>query len=381
MRNLIFAVTFISITALPAAAQVAVSANEAKVTLVDGVNTVVKTPPPDTVTIFSLAAWPPRTIGELRVPVSVVGPPQSVAIAPDRSLALVTGAMKINPADPAATIPDDVVTVIDLRASPPAIVSTLHAGRQPSGLSINSSGTLALVANRADGTVSVLTIAGRNVAVAGKVDLGAADSQPSHVVFTRDGRRAFVTRNNDSLVSVLSVRGSTVANEKRDFNPGDKPYGIDVTPRGDLAIVANIGAGQANGADDTLAIVDLQPDTPRVVGHVTVGIVPEGLAISPDGQFVAITVMNGSNQPKASPWFHDFGLLKILRLSGRSLAPVTEAKIGHWCQGVAWSPDSRGLLVQCMVEREIQTFRFSGTTLTPGPAIRTNAGPAGIRAR
>ncbi len=371
-----------ALVALPAAAhaQVAVSANDGKAALVDGATAVAKTPVPDTVAILDLAVSPPRVAAELRAPASVVGPPQSVAIAPDRSIALVTSALKLDPADASKTIPDDVVTVIDLRASPPSVAATLHAGRQPSGVSINAAGTLALVANRADGTVSVFTIAGRTVTPAGVVDLGARDSGPSHVVFTPDGARALVTRNTDSLVSVLDVRGAAVTYGKQDVAAGLKPYGIDVTPDGRIAVVANIGAGTSGGVD-TLSVIDLAHAPARAIDHVTVGPIPEGMAISPDGRFVAVTVMNGSNAATGSPLFHDFGLLKILRLDGSSLTPLTEARIGQWCQGVAWHPDGRSLLVQCMIERQIRTFRFDGTRLTAGPAIAVSAGPAGLRAR
>ena len=364
----------------PAAAQIAVSANDGKAALVNGATTVAATPSPDTVTVLDLSVWPPRPAGEVRAPSSVVGPPQSVAIAPDRSFAIVTAALKLDPADAGKTVPDDRVSVIDLRASPVAIIGTLHAGRQPSGVSINAAGTLALVANRADGTVSVLTIAGKTVSPAGTVDLGAPDSAPSHVVFTPDGKRALVTRNTDSLISVLTIDGTRVTYGKQDIAAGLKPYGIDVTPDGHFAIVANIGAGAGGGAD-TLSVIDLAATPPRAVNHVSVGPTPEGIALSADGRYVAVTVMNGTNAAPASPLYHDRGLLKILRLEGASLRPVTEAPIGRWCQGVAWHPDGRGLLVQCMIEREIRTFRFDGSRLTSGPAIAVAAGPAGIRVR
>ena len=93
-------------------------------------------------------------------------------MAPDESIALVTSSTKIDPADPARTIPDDAVTVIDLKSSPPVVLVTLHAGRGPSGVSISPAGTLALVANRTEGTVSVFAIARKTVTPAGKVDLG-----------------------------------------------------------------------------------------------------------------------------------------------------------------------------------------------------------------
>ena len=67
-----------------ARAQVAVSANDGKAALVNGATGVARTPSPDTVTVLDLSVWPPRILGELRAPTSIVGPPQSVAIAPER---------------------------------------------------------------------------------------------------------------------------------------------------------------------------------------------------------------------------------------------------------------------------------------------------------
>jgi DNA-binding beta-propeller fold protein YncE len=381
MRNVfVLAGLALLLNPLGAQAQIAVSANDGKSALVNGATVVAASPLPDSVSVFDLSVAPPRVIANIPAPAAVVGPPQSVAIAPDRSIALVTAALKLDPADRTKTVPDDVVTVIDLRASPPKVIATLHAGRQPSGVSINNAGTLALVANRADGTVSVFTIAGTTVTAAGTVDLNAHDSAPSHVVFTPDGARALVTRNADSLVSILAVSGTTVSYTKQDVLAGLKPYGIDVTPDGRTAIVANIGNGMAGGVD-TLSVIDLTAAPPRAIDHVAVGPIPEGMAISPDGRYVAATVMNGSNAVPSSPLFHDFGLLKILRIEGTTLRPLTEAKVGQWCQGVAWHPDGRSLLVECMIERKIRTFRFDGTRLIPGAPIDMPAGPAGLRAR
>ena len=76
----------------------------------------------------------------------------------------VTGtAQKVDPANPARTIPDNRLSVIDLRATPPAVVQTLEAGAGASGVSVNRAGTLALVANRNAGTVSVFRIADANI--------------------------------------------------------------------------------------------------------------------------------------------------------------------------------------------------------------------------
>ena len=367
-----------SLTGTQLHAQIVVSANDAKVRLVDGVNTPVPNAPPDTVTVVDLRSGHARVVAEIPVPNSIVGPPQNVAITPDESLALVASSTRLDPADGTKTVPDDKLTVIDLRASPPAVLTTLRAGNGACGVAINRAGTLALVANRFDGTVSVFTIAGRTVTAAGKVDVGTPESLLSGVVFTRDGKTALVTRNNDSLISVLAVEGTKVENAKRDFAANLKPYGIDVTPSGDAAIVASIGVGATGGAD-TLSVIDLTASQPRTVNHVSVGPVAEGLSISPDGQYVAVTVMNGSNAARTSPLFHDYGWLRIYSLNKASLALVAQTQIGHWCQGVAWSGDNRTVLAQCAVEREIMTFGFDGRRLSTGPSIKVGGGPSGIR--
>ena len=362
---------------LDANGQIVVSANENKVMLVDGVVTTVKNPPPDTVSIIDVSASPPRLLAEIPVPASIIGPPDSAAIAPDGSIALVTAATRLDPADPTRTIPDDRVTVIDLKASPPAVLATLHAGRGASGVSFNPAGTLALVANRIDGTITAFTVSGKTVAAAGTIDLGAPDSGPCHVTFTRDGRVALVTRNNDSLISLLAVEGSKVSYAKRDIAAGLKPYPIQVSPTADVAVVGHIGAGPSGGAD-VLSVIDLGQAPPRTVDHISVGPTAEGLAISPDGKYVAVTVMDGSNAPKSSPFFHPNGRLRVFSLAKTVLAGVAEIPIGNWCQGVGWSRDSRTVFAQCAVQHELQLFRFDGRRLTSAGSIKVSGGPSGL---
>lgn len=362
----------------PARAELAVSANDSKPQLVDGAVKIVKDPPADTVTIIDIGVMPPKAIAEIDVPASVVGPPTSVALTPDESLALVTSAMKIDPKDATKQVPDNRLTVIDLKARPPKVIATLETGASPAGLSINKAGTMALVANRAEGTVSVFTIAGQTVTPAGKVTIAGPKSGPSHVVFTPDGKTALVTRDEDFFISVLAIDGAKVEYTKRDISAGVRPYGIDISPDGAIALVANIGRG--GGDADTVSVIDLKAKPPRVVNTITVGQTPEGIKISPDGKVAAVVVMNGSNKPKSSPFFNDAGELLLLRIEGTSVEPFAEAPIGHWSQGVVFSKDGKTILVQNMVEKEIWVFRLEGDNLKDtGQRIKTKGGPAGIR--
>lgn len=370
------AVSILPLLSLAAHAQIAVSANDGKAVLVDGVSKTPASPAADTVSIIDLNVSPPKVIAEVKAPTSVVGPPMSVAVAPDESIALVTAAMKIDPADATKSIPDNKVSVIDLKAKPPAVIATLEAGPGAAGVSFNREGNLVLVANRSEGTVSVFTVSGKMLTPAGKVDFGVKTSGPSHVVFSMDGKTALVTRDGDNKVSVLSIDGNKVEYTKRDLGAGLRPYGIDISSKGDAAVVANIGTSV--GDTDTVSVIDIAAKPPRVVDTISVGQTPEGLKVSPDGQYAAVGVMNGSNKPKASPFYSDNGSLRIFSLKNKRLTPVAEAKVGHWCQGIVFSKDNKTILVQCMVENEIMVFGFDGKKLTPKPSIKA-MGPAGIR--
>ena len=101
--------------------------------------------------------------------------------------------------------------------------------------------------------------------------------------------------------------------------------------------------------------------------------------MSPDGRHVAAVVMNGSNLARTSPFFNDFGLLRVYRLEGTALTHVADARTGHWCQGAAWNRAGTTIVVQCGVEHELQVFRFDGRTLTPSGRVPVSGSPTGIR--
>lgn len=368
------AVALLSISA--ASAQLAVSANDGKAVINNGVAGVPDKPTPDNVTVIDLSKSPPKVIAEIKAPTSVVGPPSSVAINRDESLALVTAAMKLDPNDAKKTIPDNKVSVIDLKANPPAVISTVEAGAGAAGVAFNPAGTLALVANRSEGTVTVFKVEGKTLTATGKISLGNDKSGPSGVAFTPDGKMALVTRDGDSKVSVLAVDGLSVTDTKREMTPGQRPYPLDIASTGKVAVITNIGTG--SGDMDTVSLIDIEAKPPRVVDTVTVGQTPEGMKISPNGKFVAVTAMNGSNKPTNSPFFRDHGSVVIFAIKGKKLDKVTESKVGHWCQGAAWSSDSKKLLVQCMVESELQVFSFNGSRLRRTGAVKVSGGPAGI---
>ncbi len=378
LNRLSIALAGLALAAGSVHAQLAVSANDNKAVNINGVGSVVANAPPDTVTVIDLGARPPRVVAEINVPTSVVGPPTSVAVSPDESLALVTRASKIDPADATKVVADDTLSVIDLKASPPAVIATLKAGLGAAGVSFNKQGNLVLVANRNAGTVSVFTVAGKVLTEAGTVKLGDDKSGPSHVVFTPDGRTALVTRDGDHTLSLLAIDGAKVEPAKRDFAAGLRPYGADISSDGAVAVVANIGRGM--GDADTISLIDMRASPPRVVETATVGPTPEAILLSPDGKTVAVVIHNGSARVPGTAFYNPNGLLLLYRVEGHKLSKIAQAPIGRWSQGVAFSKDGATILVQNMVERDIQVFRFDGSALTDtGQRIKLNGGGAAIR--
>jgi hypothetical protein len=101
-----------------------------------------------------LNVFPPRIVATLDVPGGVSGPPQAVAITPYEGLAFITSSSRPDPAKPGQVVNNDVLTVVDLKATPPVVIATLHTGGQAGGVSINRAGTLALVGTRTDGGVA-----------------------------------------------------------------------------------------------------------------------------------------------------------------------------------------------------------------------------------
>src|SRR5271165_2543350 len=165
------------------AAPLMIVGNDEKVLWDDNGKTVLSPPGKDSVLIVDLAnPLDPKIVANLPLKNSVVGPPVNVDIDPTGSVALVADSVNvIKDGDALKQVPDDKVYVIDLKASPPKAVATITVGKQPSGLSINPAGNLALVANREDKSISVLSIKGNEVKLIDSVAMGES---VSHVAFT-----------------------------------------------------------------------------------------------------------------------------------------------------------------------------------------------------
>ena len=157
----------------------------------------------------------PKIVANLPLKNSVVGPPVNLDIDPTASVAIVANSMNaVQDGGTWKQVPDNKIYIIDLKAKPAKLINTIEGDKQPSGLSINPAGTLALVANRAGKSISVLSIHGTDVKLVGSVDMG---DEVSAVVFTPDGKHALASKASANKVALLDVDGDTVTYNKKDI--------------------------------------------------------------------------------------------------------------------------------------------------------------------
>ena len=183
---------------------------------------------------------------------------------------------------------DDTVSVIDTATNDVVDTDSGTPGEQnipvgdfPQGVAITPDGSRAYVANKGDGTVSVIDT---NTNMVDDTVILPALSGPFAVAVTPDGTRLYVTNEFSDTVSVIdTATNSVIADPGGDGTPditvGTSPQGVAITPDGRRAYVANGGSG-------TVSVIDTDPSSPgfnTVVDTVTVGSDPFGVAITPDG--------------------------------------------------------------------------------------------------
>ncbi|MGD8788608.1 MAG: YncE family protein, partial [Burkholderiales bacterium] len=326
----------------------------------------------------------PRTVANLPLSNSLFGPPTNLQVTPDEKLALVSSAMKwIQKDGEWKPSPDERLYVVDLETDPPALIQTLNIGRQPSGIAISPNGNLALVANRADNSVSVLAIDAKRVSLVGTVPVG---DQVAAVAITPDGKRALVVKNTVNKIGVLSIHGRQVTYlDKLDMPVGQFPYNIDISPDGRIAIVAHTGnGGLADGQADALAVIDLTSNKPpRVVRYVTAGDAPEAFAISPTGKIAVALLLGGDVLLPPEHWAHSVkGSIAVFRIDGLDLKLVQKIEVGGLPEGVAFSPKGDFMYVSNFVGKEVAVFSVEGVRVRDtGTRVSLPGQPGSMRAR
>lgn len=361
-----------------ACAQYIITGNDNKALLEEG-QLLIRPEGAQSVSLIDISGKAPVVKANLPIPNSIFGPPTNLAISPDDTLALVAEAVKLNE-DASKFVPSDQVHVIDLTLSPPKDIGSISVGKQPSGMSIHPSGKMALVANRAETSLSILSIDGKTVKFVGNVD---TQDGVTHVVFTPDGRRALATKFTSNKVCLLEVDGTNVTYTGLDLPVGINPYNADISPDGKLAIVANTGdRGRSDGNIDTVTVIDMEADPPRVIDHVAVGDAPEGIAISPTGEIAVTGNLNGSDAPPNAFFHNPKGSITVLGIEGKKVTKLQEITLGLITEALAFSPDGKWLFVGNLNDQNVSVLKVEGKRVTDtGKRISLPGRPGAMRGR
>ncbi|OUL68270.1 lactonase [Paraburkholderia hospita] len=359
-----------------------VSGNDGKYQRVEGRDTYPDNPKPDTLTLLDASRFPPQVKVQVEVENGIQGPPQAVAITPDANVALVGAPTRYDYAAKKLLM-DSFVQVVDLQASPP-VVARLDIGSHPQGIAIDRSGRLALVAC-VDGSVAVLGIDGNRVTL--RDTLKIAQKRLAGVSFTHDGRHALVALRDEQGVAVLNVDDGRVTDSGLRLASGVAPYTIDVSSDGKWAVVSDVGlaglssyAGKLAGDADAVTLIDVSHEPFRAVQHVTVPSLPEGVAISPDGKWIGVQAMDGSNLTPDNPGRHARGKVVLFAIRDGQAVKVSEAPGGEAAQGIVFTADSKYLIVQFNVEKQLAFFAVnSGHLRDTGHRIALSGGPSSLR--
>jgi DNA-binding beta-propeller fold protein YncE len=360
------------------AADLIVSAQDGKFVRVDGVATFPEPAARDSLVVLDASRFPlvVKATVDVGLEHTVQGPPQAVAITPDGKLAIVAAPTRYDYAAKKELF-DNFLQVVDLEAKPPALIAKVDVGGHPNGLSINRDGTLLLAAAH-DGTVKVLTIEAKVLKLVGSVKVG--EKRMSGISFTHDGKAAIVALRDENGASVLSVDGSNVALTKERISTGVNPYAIDISSDGRWAVIGNTGTSRTVDDADVVTLVDVSKRPFRAVQQISVSATPEGVAISPDGRWIAVSSMAGSNLLATDPGRRKLGTVSLFEIRDGTATKVNELAGGEAAQGVVFTEDSKTVIVQFDVEKALAIYAIrDGKLVDTNERIKLAAGPVSIR--
>ncbi len=278
------------------------------------------------------------SFSEVPVSNSVAGAPTAVAVTPDGRFAVVSESF--GPRSEGGTTFGDLtggggLTLVDISdIAAPEIVDQIQVGSRPDGLSLSPDGDMVAVAlHQSDGRgVAFVSINGDSLSEPSYASLPAID--PSHRVSHVEWHPS------EDIVAIHTVDQSTIhfgRVSRDDDGVTLEPHGNPVltskypfmgrfTPDGAFYVSSSLYWGpdivgiwtEAPAGDVTTIRVGSARDSADVrnylVGRVSVGRSPEGIAISPDGEWIVAADMEVSYAPSDDPRFTPYAALSLIDL-------------------------------------------------------------------
>jgi YVTN family beta-propeller protein len=246
------------------------------------------------------------------------------------------------PADHSA----DGIGVIDVAEN--KLVRTLHAGNDPENFDVSHDGKQIYVSNEDDAEASIIDLASGNLVQSFK--MGA---QPEGVRVTPDGKRVFITSEETSTISVLDPAAHKIVST---FKVGHRPRSIAFTPDGKLGYV---------NAENDGAVVLFDALHYRVLKTIDIGkpgiVKPMCVILSPDSSRLYVSTGRGQQ------------VFTIDTKTNKVLGSVT---VGKRPWGIALSPDAKTLYSANGPSNDVSVVDLASNTVTA--TVKAGTGPWGV---
>ncbi len=280
---------------------------------------------------------------------SVTGPPAAVAVTPDGRFAIVAETQGKRPAGkPDATMKDLApgrrLTVVDLtEPDRPRVVQQIDSYERAVSVAVNAAGTLVAVTFSPEGHAAVPLVLFhlRNGRLTEPTEpslpgYGPTDELSDAEFLDAQGALGVVYTSDDN--SRLQLLHYADANGRVSLTPwGNEvrvdasPYLVKFSPDGRFAVVNSMhvfGNGRGTVTSIRLGVTDAKGVIRHeIVSRVDAGKFPEGLAISPDGRWVATANLENSYLPVNDPEQRYFASISLFRMQA---AEGTLEKVGDF---------------------------------------------------
>ncbi|HSX26339.1 MAG TPA: YncE family protein [Chlamydiales bacterium] len=238
------------------------------------------------------------------------------------------------------------VTIIDIATN--TVTGTIGGFHEPSGFVITPDGNHAYVNNYANdmdasgqGTTVRVVDLNTNAIVGSAITVGLA---PAAMAITPDGAYVYVVSYVDGnlgtgTISIIKTSDNSVRLNAITGLSG--PFAIAITPNGQYAYVTNFGSNNFSPVGTTVSVVSISSNT--IAGTIALGIQPSGIAITPDGAFAYVsnysTLYNGlvpfTNLTATQ------GTIDVIALPGNTVSSSIIGGLGLSPDTIAISPNGQ----------------------------------------
>jgi DNA-binding beta-propeller fold protein YncE len=327
----------------------------------------------------------------------------------------------------------DSASLVDLSAG--KVAAEVRCGRRPADVALSADGRRGVVTNQFGSSVTLLAVHDRQLEALAEIPVGP---EPRGVALSRDGRIAYVALSAGDALAVVDLERRRVQNRvpvgrepwsvalspdqrwlvvgntrSQDVSlidthsnqvartvrlAGDNLRGVTVSPDGHWAYIAhlfergfptteeNIGHGWVTASRVSRVLLD--EDAPKEAlaldpqGHAVGD--PEGIAVSPDGRWLAIAgsgthellLLRAGDAPfVAFGGPGDFIEPELLTSSER----FRRVPVGGRPVGVAFSPDSRTVYAANVLDNSLQTVDVAAAKLTRSVSLGGPTAPSPAR--